>query len=90
MLTLIGLQLWPFGPGASADDLQAVPPTQLPAYSHSTAVEAAPAGPALMAFAHGQGVRFLDNPQSAVLGADGRSYRQVRTGPARVRRGGPG
>lgn len=79
-LTLVGLQLWPFGPGATAEDLGAVLPTQLPAYSHvNGTVEAAPPGPALMAFAHGQGVEFMDTPQAAVLSADGRSYRQVRT-----------
>lgn len=79
-LTLVGLQLWPFGPGASADDVLAVIPTELPNYSHlNGTVEGAPAGPALGAFAHGQGVEFLDIPQAAVLSADGRSYRQVGT-----------
>lgn len=78
-LTLVGLQLWPFGPDAS-DGLVAMLPAQMPKYSHfNGTVEGAPAGPAMMAFVHGQGVEFMDNPQAAVLGADGRSYRQVRT-----------
>lgn len=78
-LTLVGLQLWPFGPDVS-DGLVAVLPAQMPTYSHfNGTVERAPAGPAMMAFVHGQGVEFMDNPQAVVLGADGRSYRKVRT-----------
>lgn len=78
-LTLVGLQLWPWGPGAS-EGLAAVLSTQLPAYSHlNGTVEGVPAGAAMMAFAHGQGVEFMDTPQAAMLSADGRSYRQVRT-----------
>lgn len=77
VVTLLGLQLWP---SAVADGVTPVLPTRLPGYSHVNAtVEGAPPGPALMAFAHGQGVEFMDSPQAAVLGADGRRYRQVRT-----------
>lgn len=52
----------------------------MPAYAHlNGTAEGAPTGPAMMAFVHGLGVEFMDTPQAAVLSADGRSYREVRT-----------
>lgn len=55
-------------------------PDPFPAYTHLAAsAERAPTGPALMAFSYGLGVEFLDTPHAVVLGADGTTYRHLRT-----------
>jgi hypothetical protein len=64
----------------AGEEVRAVLPDPFPAYSHvASTVERDPVGPALLAFTYGTGVEMMDFPQAVVLGADGTTYRRLRT-----------
>lgn len=67
-------------PVPAAQESHAVLPDPFPPYSHlASTVERDPAGPALMTFTYGIGVEFMDVPRAVALGADGLTYRHLRT-----------
>ncbi|WP_151523466.1 hypothetical protein [Serinicoccus kebangsaanensis] len=81
-------------PSPAGGEEPGVLPDPFPAYSHlASTVEDDPAGAAMMVFTHGSGTELLDSPKAVALGADGATYRSLRTADragARVDQGDPG